>query len=434
MAYTKDPAYNAEQMKEVMGTAMWIVRRSRDWFNREIEDAPMHRFVTKAIEMFRPDDWQKLLLQWPHLSSSNATDYTKLAYTRDEKSGIANRQTVTSLGKYLRANFSTMPDEAIRDIVALAQSNASSIKIVRTTAEMIYHLERGPGSCMKWDDDSGVRGENRERHHPYEVYTPELGWALAVRTTGDDTVGRALVYEKGAKKIFVRSYKKVDGYSPADEQLEAWLTAEGYAHKGSWYGACIKVIPARNDCGFVAPYLDGDDKEVCRDGDVLRIVCDGEGDFKCDNTDGDADETNGTECSDCGARIREDDGHWSGPWQDDIICDSCRDYSYVYAHGRNGRQYLIHQDNAVYVESCQEYYDAEYLDTNGIVILRNGDAEHADNTVEVDGDYYHVDDERIVRCIDDDEYHLKRDAYLHEDSGEYYADEDKMPKAEGDEE
>jgi hypothetical protein len=62
------------------------------------------------------------------------------------------------------------------------------------------------------------------------------------------------------------------------------------------------------------------------------------------------------------------------------------------------------------------------------VQLRNGEYEHRDDAVEVDGDWYHVDDNRIVRCIDDDEFHLKRDVYEHTDSGEYYADEDNMPK------
>lgn len=433
MAYTKDPAYNAEQMKEVMLTAKWIVRRSRDWFAREVDAAPMHKFVIKAIEMFRPDDWHKLLLQWPHLSSSNATDFTKLAYTRDERAGLADRQTVTSLGKYLRAHFSTMPDEAIRDIVALAQSSASTIKIVRTTAEMIYHLHRGPGSCMQWEDDTGVTDASGVKHHPYEAYAPELGWGMAVRTEGDNTVGRALVYEKNGKKIFVRSYKKTEGYSPADEQLESWLTEEGYAHVDSWRGAHLKVIAARNGCGFIAPYLDGDEKEVVIGSGVLRVVSDGDGEYVCNNTDGDADETNSTYCSNCDERMREDDGHWAGPWEDEIVCEGCIEHCYSYVIGRNGRHYYVHQDNAVYVESRQEYYHDDYLASNSIVVLQNGDAEHIDDAVEIDDEYYHVDDERIVMCVDDEEYHLKRDVYYHEDGCEYYADEDNMPKDEDDE-
>jgi len=433
MSYTKDPAYNAEQMKEVMDTARWIVRRSRDWFNREVEDAPMHKFVTKAIEMFRPDDWQKLLLQWPHLSSSNATDYTKLAYTRDEKAGIADRQVITSLGKYLRAHFSLLPDDAIRDIVALAQANQARIKIVRTTAEMIYHLHRGPASCMQWEGDESERGvpdHCGDLRHPYEAYDPALGWAMAVRIEGNDTVGRALINEANDKKIFVRSYKKASGYSGSDEQLEAWLTAEGYAHVDSWRNRYIKLIPTDEfDCGFIAPYIDGDDKDVTRDGGKLKIVSKGE--YICNNTDGSADEQ-GEECACCNERVREGDGYWAGPWEDEMICQGCCEYSYTYAYGRNRRRYYVPTDDTVYVESTGESYHDEYLDTNEIVILRNGDAEHLDNAIEVDGDYYHVDDERIVRCVDDDEYHLKRDVYHHVDSGEYYADEDKMPKSDDD--
>jgi hypothetical protein len=429
MAYTKDPAYNAEQMLQVMEQAKYIVRRHRDWFAREQRLAPMHKYVTKAIEMFRPDDWQKLLLQWPHMSTNHGDDYTKLAYTRDERAGIADRQTVISLGRFLRANFSVMPDEAIRDIVALAQSNASKFKIVHTTAEMIYHLHKGPGSCMQWDSaEDGVPDLHGDRHHPYEAYDPALGWAMAVRIEGDDTVGRALVNETDGKKTYVRSYKKSEGYSHADEQLEAWLESQGYSKESDWEDRYLKIIPARNHCGFVAPYIDGDYKGVVRVNDKLRIVEDDEGDFICNNTDGSADECNYEECTNCGERMRSGDGYWAGSWEEDLICSSCRDYSFTYVRGRNHRDYLVHEDNAVYVESLGEHYDVDYLDTNEIVQLRNGDYEHLDNAVEVDGDYYHVDDERIVRCVDDDEYHLKRDVYQCDETGEYYADEDNIPK------
>jgi hypothetical protein len=224
----------------------------------------------------------------------------------------------------------------------------------------------------------------------------------------------------------VRSYKKASGYSGSDEQLEAWLTAEGYAHVESWRNRYIKLMPTDEfDCGFIAPYIDGDDKDVTRDGGKLKIVS--KGDYICNNTDGSADEQ-GEECACCNERVRDGDGYWAGPWEDEMICQGCSDYSYTYVYGRNRRQYLVHGDRAVYVESTGDSYDEEYLDTNDIVQLRNGEYEHLDNAVEVDGDYYHVDDERIVRCVDDDEYHLKRDVYHHEDSGEYYADEDKMPK------
>ena len=53
----------------------------------------------------------------------------------------------------------------------------------------------------------------------------------------------------------------------------------------------------------------------------------------------------------------------------------------------------------MYVESCDEWYDRDYLSDNNIVELRNGDYEHMDNAVEVDGDWYHTDDEDL--CWDE---------------------------------
>jgi hypothetical protein len=242
-----------------------------------------------------------------------------------------------------------------------------------------------------------------------------------------------LVNETDGKKTYVRSYKKSEGYSPADEQLEAWLESQGYKKARSWQGRYLKLIPTDAfDCGFIAPYIDGDSQEVSRDDSRLRITSDG--DFTCNNTDGSADENNTEECSNCGDRVRSDDGYWAGPWEEDRICAHCYDYNFTYVTGRNRRQYHVHEDNAVYVESLGEHYDVDYLDTNEIVQLRNGDYEHLDNAVEIDGDYYHVDDERIVRCVDDDEYHLKRDVYEDDKTGEYYADEDNIPKDESESE
>ena len=421
--------YNGQVMLDVMLDAQYIVMRHREWFAREVRLAEYHPYIKKAIEMFRPDDWHDLLLQWPHQSDNHPSDFSKLAYTRDERAGLANRQTVTSLGKYLRAHFSTMPDDAIRDLVALAQSTMSNFKIVRTTVEMIYHLNQGPSSCMQWEDGYGVKGEDGDKHHPYETYCPSLGWHMAVRLEGGDTVGRALCMDDGKAKFFVRSYKKTSGYSGSDEQLEMWLKEQGYHRRSDWEDCRLKIIPARNDCGFVAPYLDGDCKHVTRSGNTLRIVEDG--DYKCDNTDGTADE-NGEPCSDCGDRVEEGDGYWVGRYDDRLVCESCCSADYTFALGCRGERYYVSNDNTVWVESQDEHYHDDYLDENNIIELANGDYEHEDNAVEVDGDYYHFEDDRIVRCVDDDEYHLKADAYYHEDSDEWYADEDSMPKSDDD--
>ena len=87
----------------------------RPWFERERCRYALHPAVLRMMRAYRPDDWQQLLLEWPHKS---ATDPNRLAYTRDERSGEADRQVITTIGKYLRRHFSHAPDEMIRDITA----------------------------------------------------------------------------------------------------------------------------------------------------------------------------------------------------------------------------------------------------------------------------------------------------------------------------
>lgn len=405
------------------------VREARDWHRREQERYQLHPIVRKALRMSRPDDWQLLLLQWPHESTG---DSTRLAYTRDERSGEADRQVVTSLGKYLRAHFTMLPDHALRDLVAL-HSN-SEMKFVHTTAEMLYHLLKGPRSCMVWGADAG--------RHPYETYCPTLGWHMAVRIHGGDTVGRALcTTDQHGNKYFVRTYKKDPhgGYSNADETLAAWLKAQGYEHRGGYdYGTNLKYISrGRNDEDFLAPYLDGCNQEVdieYVDGKPTYLRVEDAGSYTCNQTDGTTEEVGGEECNDCGSRFEDGDGYWTGPYEDHQVCSSCGENNYRYGYGRHGNQYHIHEDDCEWVEGWDEYADNRYLDDNNIVRLRNGELCDRDDAVEIDDDWYHNDDERI--CYDDynDRYDMldnlvelddgsmcaKEDAWMCAESGNWY--------------
>jgi hypothetical protein len=383
---------------------------------------PIHPIVRKALRMSRPDDWQLLLLQWPHEST---TDKMRLAYTRDERSGEADRQVVTSIGKYLFAHFSSLPDHAIRDLVALASN--SECKFVHTTAEMIYHLHKGPKSCMVW----GSYDPDTISSHPYHTYDPALGWHMAVRIYDGDTVGRALCnVDSEGQKYFVRTYKKCPngGYSNADETLAAWLKAEGYIHYSEYpEGTLLKYIKSRHySDDFIAPYLDGGNQRVdlkWDNGSPEYLVVSECGDFTCNQTDGTTEESGGEECSDCGSRFDEGDGYWTGRYEDHQVCESCRDDNYRYAYGSGGNQYYIHEDNVEWVEGWDEYVDVDYLDDNNIVRLRNGELCDRDDAVEVDDEWYHDDDERIIFCEHEDMYRLVKDCvelhdgnWAHEDN------------------
>ena len=373
----------------------------RDWHGREQRKYPMHPAVLKALESdYRPHDWHLLTLEWPHVSE---TDSTRLAYTRDDRAGEADRQVITTVGKYLTRHFPDMPDHEIRNLVAL-YSAGETCKFVYTMAEMLHHIVRGPASCMGGDKSFDVRCADGERRHPYQVYDPKYGWHMAVRIENDNTVGRALCMADGDSKYFVRSYRKTDGYSPSDERLEAWLESQGYTKQGGWDRDTRLAYYDTGGGDILAPYIDGANQYVDVCGNHLEISSDGE--YECASTSGYA-QTGGDSCNDCGDRIREGDGYWVGRHEETHVCDSCCDGSYYYAYGRNGNQYYVHDHNMVRVGD--EFYDEDYLSDNGIVALENGDYAPMDDCVLIDDDWYLCDDERVVRCEDDDEYHLEDD-------------------------
>jgi hypothetical protein len=386
---------------------------TRPWHVTLQSKFAIHPVVIKAMEMARPDDWQRLLLEWPHRAES---DPTRLAYTVNERKGDDDVQTMTTVGKYLTRHFSTLPDHAIRDLAALC--GKGECKIVRTSVEMIYHLERGPKSCMQWGVD------HDPDYHPYQVYDPQYGWGMAVRMVGGETIGRALVITSEGEKYFVRSYLRNDqGYSGRDDVLEAWLRADGYEHRSEWNeGQRLRRIDDDgNNCGFIAPYIDGSNQRVSKgSGNVL--IMDRNGDYDCCNTDGDADQPETTECNDCGDRINDGDGYWVGYHEDNYVCNYCHD-NYRFGRGRNGREYSFHEDNAVYVESQDNYYHGDYLEDNNIVQLENGEYEHVEETIEIDGEFYTQDDERICFFKDTEEWGLQEDGWQCVHSCDWYTDD-----------
>ena len=386
---------------------------TRNWHANLQHRFSIHPVVIKAMEMARPDNWQQLLLEWPHRAE---TDSTRLAYTVNERKGDDDVQTMTTVGKYLTRHFSTLPDHAIRDLAALC--GKGECFIVNTTVQMIYHLERGPKSCMQWGTD------HDPDYHPYQVYDPQYGWGMAVRTLGGETVGRALVIKNEGEKYFVRSYLRNDqGYSGRDDVLEAWLREGGYEHRGGWNDGqkLRRIADDGNNCGFIAPYIDGCNQTVSKLGSNALII-DKNGDYECSNTDGDADEANTTECADCGDRISEGDGYWVGYHEDNYICDSCND-NYRFGRGRNGNEYNFHEDNAIYVESQDAYYHSDYLDDNNIIELDNGEYETLDNAIEIDGSFYTQDDERICFFQDTQEWGLCEDGWQCSDSCDWYTND-----------
>lgn len=399
-----------------------IVYCRRPWFRREHTKYPLHPAVIGMLQTYRPIDWQRLLLEHPHRSESDAA---RLAYTRDEKSGEANRQVVTTIGKYLSRHFD-VPDHVIRDAAALYSTVDEQIKILDTVPEFIDAVQRGPHSCMAWTARDWRTCTDGKARHPYAVYEPAHGWRMAVRVAPDgDIVGRALLNYDNDISYWVRSYKKHTGggYSYADEALEAWLREQGYEHRGEWHeGAELALFELKYDGAVLAPYLDGGNQHVTRaHSGRLRIDCDGE--YECNNTDGSATPSNTVTCPDCGDRVDEEDLHCTGYHGDHSVCEHCLNNDYTYVTGRRGEEYYVYNSDAV--EADGDWYDCNYLDTNNIVQLSNGDYTHQDNAVrcEDDDEYYHVDDTDIIYCEYDSEYHLRDNCVETVDQGWVHQDD-----------
>ena len=408
---------------------------ARNWHADLQRRFPLHPAVDKMLGMYRPKDWQQLVLEFPHQAE---TDRNRIAYTQNEEKGKRDLQTVTTLGKYLTRHFPHVADHEIRNTVA--SYSVGGCKLLHTTAEMIQALMSGPNSCMT----NNWRGSDLN-DHPYKVYDPRLGWGLAVRVEDGEVIGRALVYEHGDIKQFVRTYLRPSdssAYSQADDQLNAWLRDQGYMHASDWEGCYMRYYrsSSRSDAPL-APYLDGgvkDVKVVERDGEKLLLVdCDGEWHFE--SQDGRCTDNEGADtCNDCGDRIDDGDGYWVGADEDEIVCQHCCDHNYYYGYGRRGRQYYIHESNIV---SVGDYtYDDAYLGDNDIVCLHDGEYAHSDNAVyvESESEYYEADDEAV--CYDDynSQYELRDncvelndgsmchqdDAWQCEESNEWYSDAD----------
>jgi hypothetical protein len=390
----------------------------------------MHNAIYQAVDLAQPADLQQLVLEWPHPATG---DITKIAYTRDDANGIADRQATVSVGKYLTRHFPTLRDNIIRDIAA--RYVMGNFKFVHTMREMLEVIERGPNSCMgKTADNFRCNGL-----HPYEAYDPEHGWHMAVYVESDGRyTGRALCNAD----TFVRTYRASDStYSSEDDRMRVWLEEQGYQKVSSWEGKRLKYIPMSNDCGFLAPYLDGGDQYVTVEGKTLLITEDGDdAEYECNSQNGDASEVNSRTCEDCGDRIPTDDGYWVNRDEATLVCNSCCDDHYVHAYGRGGNKYYIHSNDAVCVGD--EYYHENYISDNNIVCLEDGEYCEMDDAIyiESNSEYYHGDDERICYTVDgehelkdncvlleNDEYCLTDDAWQCEHSGDWYANSDCDP-------
>lgn len=428
----------------------------------------LHPIVVKIIKLgVRPVNWQLLLLEWPHVSTD---DETQIAYTRDDRKGVDNVQTRTSLGKYVSRHWPHIADHIRRDWVGTFGNHKYAIW--DTKEEIIAGVELGPRSCMKsgygsipfkssdnyelceWFAGDKAR-KVRWDHHPYAVYAPALGWRMAVRLDPgkpDIVMGRALLHIED--KIWVRSYKREtagdDACSGTDERLETWLRDQGYRKSSEWRLGTRFARVEHPDGGTLMPYIDGNNRDVEVGHGTVTLE---DGGATCDNTDGTVDEKEvyGT-CEDCNADVLEDDDDriWTGPNEERLVGGCCsQGYTHVCGAGHRGgvRHYYVEEGNAVDVdgtdydrenlpETVCELADGEYALREDCVCCYDGEMRLPDDCVccetddewyeatdedivEIDGKWYRTDDDDVTECADD-VYRLKSDCWEDAHTNDWY--------------
>jgi hypothetical protein len=238
---------------------------------------------------------------------------------------------------------------------------------------------------MKWELD-----EDEYDEHPYNCYSPELGWNLAVLVEGNKVRSRALV--QTADKVFVRTFSDADpDKATACPELAAQLTASGYTKSENWIGYKIAKIEANNYCDYLFPYIDGSCRTVFDNGDGTWVISNESHklQFTCENTDGSADEVELHECDQCGYITNDpDDFHSTDEGQ---VCNGCFE-DYRWAFVGDGWEYTR---NEVYYYDGDNYTEAG-LESRNLVILHDGDIERRDNAFEIDGEYYR--ESEVARC------------------------------------
>jgi len=335
---------------------LWKLRDNSDYTN-----------IAGSIE-YQSDSTKTLLnaiaLEWPHVSEK---DPLRIAYTRSPEHGKADRQTVTSLGKYINRLFPMFAGHEIEQIVDIYKNKGKvTFEMVSDSNLIDAMYDTTAYSCM-----TSINQYRTKEQHPYLVYAERLGWKLAVKRNHSGVpITRCLVNNGHFVRIYGTDDSGNGEYRTDDPALRDWLESQGVTRAASWSGLRIlKIYDPGDDSNLLGPYFDGE-----------AVYCDDNGDGTLSigfNGDYSARETNGI-LQDQGedehdGQVETVDGDWID--EDDSRVDYAGD--------------IRHEDSVRYVESEGEYYPRDE-----VVRLVNGDWGVRSDCIRINDCWY--TDEEIV--------------------------------------
>jgi hypothetical protein len=331
---------------------------------------------------------------WRWCLAPSYSDPTKVRYTPTEEYGKADRQVVTTLGKFLTKHYPQIGEGEIKRWASTyaGLSQPTELLFAETPDEVEDVYVNGPESCMSGGDDAFDSNE-----HPARIWGYCKDTAVAYVKAGGKITGRALV--RKSKKLYIRMY-------PSDNpRLEAALRLAGYKHDSLGLEG-VKVPYMEQRKGVLMPYVDGIGSASWDGGSTLTIT--GDGGISCTNTNGLCYPENdqGESCSNCGSRHDADEmGH--SDYHEHDVCPSCSDH-FTRAFVARGERDWISNDEVVHVPGVGDvHHDDDVFQRLGLVELEDGRVVREEHAVTLeDGTAVHIED----ACFTVDEvWHLRAD-------------------------
>jgi len=273
-----------------------------------------------------------------------ADDPMKIGYTPTDAYGIADRQIVTTVGRFLRKHYPELSKESICHYVNQHRSTygPAELAIAFDAADIQHAYENGPSSCMA--------GKDWSYENPYRIYDgPDTVLALLYR--GDRIVARTVCNINTDPMQYTRIYGDAN-------VLKTKLLELGFA-EGSLNDVRLRLHIVDDSCA-VCPYIDTVDRADI-EGDFLFL---GDGDFSPQTTNGllqiynKEDDEDMFFCEHCEEDCSEEDNHACEAHNGHgglTICSSCAEGSYTIAI-INRRAYEAYVHDAEIIEVRNQYY------------------------------------------------------------------------------
>ena len=364
--------------------------------------SPITHMLAKDIGEESLDDCAFLISTLP---GAGTTQPGLIAYYATEQKMLSNIRTPVKVRRYLQ-KFPTRGKDAewvermAKEIDGrLGDTSKLDVRLF-SSADIdgwsdAYQDNNNIRSCM-----SGGSGHGVSHHKTYRCYAtahyglPDNGLKLAALYHKGEYVARAIVFEHGGKKCYVRHY--------GDSRIVDWLNDNGYDKVGSYPDGTTLVAFPSDSGGYYHPYVDGDNKyaDLCYDssaGQHYWVV--GGSSYRLADAGGVTHDDDPTTCEHCSASF---DHEFERGWYQNVhgneyaLCsDCCNNHTFAVHSGNSypARLYVPDLYDLLGTRLFRyegELYTSEGLDDNDLAVTPQGVVAHQDS---------------LWFCSDDEEYH-----------------------------